>query len=364
MKRSHEVEDAVDRAQKFRKQGTMRVDLDEIGFWPSNRGGLGVSSHHIHEVAWDCKANKTRLDRYSPVGLIEIPSDMLASIQEDNKRRCEADDLMPRLPAKLKYICSGKTHFCHAQKLAKDGGRTLFNQGKIPIRWGENDTEGHEIMMHGPICQIYGAELLRDTEAVHALSGDDNLNAKVQWGMDEMQAFGRVDELMERMNLVPGTPGIVDKLISALEVSGLGNFSVPEWKELIALRVTLSPGIAKVLQTCQFVACAGRVRVKTSDFGLAAKLDPRAQWSKVAVMLWQYMSNIDQRAVTPEGSTFSGRKEIISKKLSADVMKEIFAETEFQQTLDTFIKIMISTYSTTQVAGPNINNTPTTPTRM
>ena len=45
------LEDAGDRAQKRRKQGQLRIPLDQIGFWKENRGGLGISSHHAHEVA-------------------------------------------------------------------------------------------------------------------------------------------------------------------------------------------------------------------------------------------------------------------------------------------------------------------------
>ena len=58
------LEDAGDRAQKRRKMGQMRISLDRIGFWDANRGGLGLSSDHVHEMAWDCLANKTKIERY------------------------------------------------------------------------------------------------------------------------------------------------------------------------------------------------------------------------------------------------------------------------------------------------------------
>ena len=71
MKRQHDLEDAGDRAQKRRKPGLVRISLDKIGFWPANRDGMGVSSHHMHEVAWDCLANKTRIQRYDHVDIVE-----------------------------------------------------------------------------------------------------------------------------------------------------------------------------------------------------------------------------------------------------------------------------------------------------
>ena len=87
MKRPHELEDAGDRVQKHRKPGLVRIPLDKIGFWPGNRGGLGVASHHVHEVAWDCIANKTKLQRYGHVDLIEIPAEYLQQIRTANRKR-------------------------------------------------------------------------------------------------------------------------------------------------------------------------------------------------------------------------------------------------------------------------------------
>ena len=48
------VEDPVDRAHRKRKLGgQMRVEPRKIGFWQDNRGGKGISSKHVHEVAAD-----------------------------------------------------------------------------------------------------------------------------------------------------------------------------------------------------------------------------------------------------------------------------------------------------------------------
>ena len=39
-----EVEDAVDRAMRYRKYDKSRVPLEQIGFWPGNRGGVGINT--------------------------------------------------------------------------------------------------------------------------------------------------------------------------------------------------------------------------------------------------------------------------------------------------------------------------------
>ena len=139
MKRPCDVEDAGDPAQKSRKQGLVRIPLEKIGFWPGNRGGLGVSPHHAHEVACDCVANKTKLQRYGHVDLMEIPPHLLDEIRKANRSLCEADALMPRYSDSFEYVCASKTQFLHAQKLGKEGNRTSFNNGDVPIRWQEGD---------------------------------------------------------------------------------------------------------------------------------------------------------------------------------------------------------------------------------
>ena len=347
MKRAHAIEDAGDRAQKHRKTGLVRIPLDKIGFWQHNRGGIGINSHHVHEVAWDCKANKTKLQRYQHVDIIEIPQDCSKQFLDANRERCTADNLMPRFSPDITYVCASKTHFVHAQKLAKEGCRSIFNNGNVPIRWQEADTEGALILEQGPLCALYTSDLLHDLDATHALAADDNLNAGVQ-------AFGRVHEMMERLGLegmaAPSqvNGATVDVLIASLQVAGLGKFSCDEWKHLIALRVSLPGSVAKVLQACQFGVCAGRVRVRPSDFGLSAKLDPRAPWAKVSLMLWQYIGSIDGRCVDANATTFVGRTEVTAKKMNGDCINELVGEPSLVCSVDSFIKQMMSKYAQPQ----------------
>ena len=41
-----------------------------------------------------------------------------------------------------------------------------------------------------------------------------------------------------------------------------------------------------------FNACTGRASVRTHDFGQVARLDPRLQWLKVSVILFQYIGSV------------------------------------------------------------------------
>jgi hypothetical protein len=169
MKRKSPYEDALARAQQYRKPFLARVNLTEIGFSEMNRGGEGVCPHHVHELAHHIKNEMTQVQRYQYVDLIKIPKDSLQKVLKFNCDRCEADPLMPRFSSEIRYVCITKTHFVHAQKLAKDGTHTLYNRGEDPVRWHDADTEGAQIMEHGPLCAIYSKRMFKDIEAAHAV---------------------------------------------------------------------------------------------------------------------------------------------------------------------------------------------------
>jgi hypothetical protein len=338
------LEDAGDRAQKLIKSGEVRIPLAQIGFWPKNRGGVGANGYHVHEVAHDVLTNKTKLQRYGHCNIILIPEEMLQKMRDANRLRCSCDPLMPKFSKEMKFVAMSKTHFLHAHKLAQDGGRTLFNkQDGVPIVWKTDDYEGALILEHGIKCQIYDSSLLYDTDAASALASEDNLNATVQWGEDEMQAFGRASEMVDRLSSGDGTTTI-GLCIASLQIIGLGQFTVDDWKDFLTLRMALPTAHSQVLQNCQFNACAGRVRVKPCDFGLSAKLDPRAPWAKVALILFQYISSLQDATGGVSAHTFTGRQEIVVRKMQPDVVKELVTEADFVMSVDAFIQQMCVAY--------------------
>ena len=80
---------------------------------------------------------------------------------------------------------------------------------------------------------------------------------------DEMQAFKRINELVNRM--LPGTKEAPsDDSLSDTNVletlqngSGLGHCTPEQWKHFIALRQTLTAGHARTMLFCQFHGVAG-----------------------------------------------------------------------------------------------------------
>ena len=174
MKRKSPHDNALARAKQYCKPDLTRVNLDKIGFRELHRGGSDVSSNHIHSMASHIKNEMTQLGRYEYVELIKIPKKSLQKVLQVNRDRCEADPLMPRFSSKIKYVCITKTHFVHAHKLAKDGTHTLYNRGEEPIRWQDADTEGAQIIEHGPLCAMYSGRMFKDIEAADAVADEDN----------------------------------------------------------------------------------------------------------------------------------------------------------------------------------------------
>ncbi|MDP6721474.1 MAG: hypothetical protein QGF59_22590, partial [Pirellulaceae bacterium] len=219
------------------------------------------------------------------------------------------------------------------------------------IAWQSTDVVGADICKQGPLCAIYASSVFDDPDALNALASDDNLNSVVQLGEDEMQAYGRVCAMMSRLaHSQDAQATTIDTVVRSLEVSGLGAFTMQEWKHLISLRACLPQKVSRVLQTCQFNATAGRVRVKTSDFAMAAKLDPRAHWSAVSVLLHQYIGSLTNDAALSQGesiTTFGGRKSINAKKLQDAVFTELHVETKFIMDVEQFILTMLLHYGET-----------------
>ena len=152
------------------------------------------------------------------------------------------------------------TLWCMHTSWATRGDHTLFKEiGAPPIAWKSCDLEAMEIRKRGPLCAIYESTIFEDLEALSALASDGNLNSTVELGEDEMQAFGRVDQMFERMfqkrqgdakteiTVEKSVAEIaVEKVIAAIQVIGFGQFCQQEWEHCIALRMVLPTNMANI----------------------------------------------------------------------------------------------------------------------
>ena len=360
-----DLEDPVDRAMRKRKGVAVRVNPKRIGFYPGNRGSTGVCSRHIHEIVEDCMKNKIRLGRYEPVELMELTEPLLKKFKAQNKAKCETDPLMPRYSPDMEYVAIGRNHFTHACKLFQDGDHTLFGKPDgLPIRLRKGDTEGAEILKHGVSAMVYKAELWSDLDAVHAIASIGNLNSKIDASEDEMQAFGRIDDLYDQMSndaewrdAAQGDGIPVQAVLDALKnQSGLGHFVVEDWSYLIALRQVVSKAHSDILKMCQFNAVGSQIRLRCSCFEAVANLDRRCPMVKVSLLLFQYLASAEahgKAATNKDDNTFdvvfAGRKSTYAKNITPTLLFELRAEVKFLQRCEKDILCSLMHYGVADV---------------
>ena len=355
-------EDASERAHKKLKAEGVRTPLEHIGFWDGNRGGLGFVSHHVHHVALQCMREDVKLLRYGRVVIVEIPKHRLEKVQTVNEERCAADKLMPNVVGtNIRYVCLTNTHFIMAMKSAKDRKLYLYNSeqnGRIMLHDHDGNEEAALILKSGPMCAIYESSLYDDIEAMKGLACDAILNEIDNTSEDEMSAFRRAHEAQRRLALRllnnPHNTGSAhwcniacQTVLAALQPSVSGQFSIDQWRDIISLQLAMGPCVAELFQACKFQACGHRVRVQPADFGLIAKLGPRAQWPMAALMLAHFQRTFDKHhyaylAQYPEQSGFC--QEVFAKKLCRTTMEMFFQEQTFLISLHDFIAQLMATY--------------------
>jgi len=298
--------------------------------------------------------------RYNHVNVVKLSGAMLDDIREVNKQRCETHDLLPTYAPNMQYFCLTKTHFVHACKLDVQGNRTLFNEGKVKISFSQEFEEARLIRDSGIVCAVYSEDIVKDSGALSALMGDDNLNANVQMREDEMVAFTRVGTVIEEIDDSPRTPEKGPKLqahsqhqhdvkliINRMRELGFGSFTEEAMIDFIKLRSSLPSQVAAAFAQCQFHCVGGQARVKHGDYGLTTRLDPRAPWTKISVLLSQYLSALKGRQTGPKTNTelqFQGRSEQYAVRLHAPSFVELREEIPFVLSVEHFIKAMIRRY--------------------
>ena len=116
------LSDPLERAFSYREEGPSRKLPKFFGFHEQNRGGLAISTHHIHEVA-NSILSGVITNRYKAVDVVRVPQNAIQAWRSFNQRKCNSDALMPKYSPEMRLACITKTHFSHAVKLALDGGR-------------------------------------------------------------------------------------------------------------------------------------------------------------------------------------------------------------------------------------------------
>ena len=343
------MDDPLDRALKFREEGLDRKGLDLLGFCSSNRGRLGINGYHVHKVAWSCKTHSVKLVRYKQVDIVRVPQSELEAFREYNKEKCDSDALMPKFASVMRFGCLTKTHFSHANKLSKDGNRTLFNEGKVPVAFHDDGREGEKIREEGVLTCVYGEGLWNDPEAMEALMNADNDDADIEMGEDEIQAQGRIESAISAV-LTTHAGLSLEAVLDEMKRSGLRSYTEEQTKAYVQFRLSVTPIVAKCFRACVFSAISGRVTVHPHDYACVSALDVRTMWVKVAILLRQYMATLGEHyppgvQITSLAETFAGRTSTQARKLPQGTMKELAQETTSLVVLDKATTTILRKYA-------------------
>ena len=321
--RTQTAQKPIDRAMNGRCTGLVRIKLDQLGFHPDNRAGLGCSPFHTHEVGSDVANNGVNLDRYQHVPIIMIPESELKRVRMTNKLKGDSDELMPQFAAGMTYATLGKTHFVHALKLLSDGGRTHMNDGTSKLAPKSNDSEYKAILHMGVLCQMFEPGLWYDTVALDHMMAQDNFNQNVQMQQDEMFVYGTVGRLKDRLDRdVKKEQSRYKSLVRDVKDSFAVGWSDADIKFIVDLRLQLNVFCDALFKSMCFAVVAGRVRVSPKDFGLVARLHPEGPLAKVMMLLSLYVGALPSKKTT-EGVTYVGRVELKAKRLREDVVKRL-----------------------------------------
>ena len=152
----------------------------------------------------------------------------------------------------------------------------------------ENDVEGRRIQTNGVEAIVYTEKLWWDKKAQLALMRLDNLNADIQKGWTQLDAFGhvcqQVSDLIKEFGPDDGDPTIsTDDVMRQIAEMGYGSMAENEWQHLVDFRLLLSARQADMLKDCLFQVCNGRVRIATKTYKDIHNLHPTLIVLKVLV---------------------------------------------------------------------------------
>ena len=237
------INDDLDRALSYKSGNICRILPQKLGLLQINRGGIGISPKHVHEIARSCQKDGVRLNRYICIDVVPVPSLALGAWRLVNKNKCESSALMPKFSPEMCLACITRTHFAHAQKLNADGNRTLFNGNETPINFDLSIKECKDIAEHGVLCQIYDVALWDDLPALLALMESDNQDVDVAMNECEVQAQGSI---MNAFDVVLAKTGgrsqatlTIEQVLSHMKQQGLRSFSVDHTRSYIAFQLDI-----------------------------------------------------------------------------------------------------------------------------
>ena len=292
----------ADRAEKYLDPiQPGRVHIGQINYHEYNRGGQGIMPMHAQDVALGICKSGTSKRRYKSVRLVVVPEaavkTWLSAIQKKIKRSSLLAKFQAPSHAGPLYATLNCTHFVGAQRLILEGGRRHKDQpGGQRFRLREDDLEGGLIQSQGVIATVYSAELWDDPAALLAIMREDNLDAEINKGETELDAFGLVSRVVSDLAAgfeQAGKEIKAAEVMAKVEELGYGDMAEKDWQHLVTFRLFLGNAHADMLLDCLFQVCNGRVKIVPKTYTEIHNLHPKSYaWPKVFLMVETYCGEL------------------------------------------------------------------------
>ena len=274
------------------------IPLNLLGTSPYNRGRLGVSSFHVHEVVTSIKNDGLSKHRYRDATVVRVPDESLSMFRQLNQKMCAADDKLPPFSPDMKYALLSKNHFVTALKLFKVGTVPAIGTGEV-IRPSPKDQALLKHLDEGVACEVMDEGLRReDMEAMLAIIAEDNMNAAVTMGIHEMEVLGWISQsLAEARSSSPGDLNAAHEsiMLKARRQFGLQTFDEVDMTNLFNFAIRVPAALVKNLNELHLsLASPALLRCKPTDFGAIAAIDSKFPHVKVALIVSTYLGSSSQ----------------------------------------------------------------------
>ena len=328
-----------------------KILLDALGTHPGNRGGLGVSAFHAERVAKSIMADGFSRHRYRDATVVMVPASELAAFRAYNESMAAGDAKLPPASGTARFALLGKNHLVTALKMLRIGSFKMSGTGE-PITPPPNDGALAMAMKEGIYCDVLGEALWQDSEAVAALLAEDNLNASVEMGTNEVEILRFMgDELAVKVEGLSAKGRFEQIVAKARGRFGCTAFSETDFLHLHNFATRIPRQLLKNLGEMHFALVpASTLRCKAIEFDSVARLDRSIVYTKLALVLSLYLGG--------GGNEEGGQRRMavggvatVCKGVNPNILKAFEEQPAILQTIELFIKTLLKHYPCT---GSNV----------
>ena len=321
-----------------------KIALDALGTHPQNRGGLGVSAFHAERVARSIIMDGFSRHRYRDATVVMVPASEATSFRKYNEDMAAGDAKLPPASGSARFALLGKNHLVTALKMLRIGSFVMSGTGD-PIMPPPNDAALGMALKEGIYCDVLGEALWHDTEAIAALLAEDNLNASVEMGTNEVEILEFMGDELAAKSGAPSAKSRFEEIAAkARGRFGCTAFSETDFLHLHNFAIRIPRQLLRNLGEMHFALVpASTLRCKATEFDYVARLDKSITFTKIALILSLYLGGAAGEAPGARRTAVGGVA-TVCKGINPAVLKAFEQQPEILQTAELAIKTMLKHY--------------------